>query len=295
MVKKKKKERSWQRYPHIPLLTSLKPNPRILLGQRLFWTEKKDGECVTIWMDDKKEIQLSSRNQVKAASDIQNRVKHSEDYPKVIALLKENPQFQIYVESCKKGRSVTGIETYERDMLFLFDILDMETEKFLPYVNVHQHAYHHKIPVVGLYAETRHKTMKDLLKFKNHVLEHCDAVRIEGMVIKAYKVPERFKGWREFEGGLVQAKVKLDVPEPQKRKIAKGEPIYPEMPDSEVFGAISKIEADFGLTGDPKDDMPRIAEYVKEACKEHLFTNPKRKLFSYYEEYKERMMEGKNK
>jgi hypothetical protein len=268
----------------------MKPNPRILLGQRLFWTEKKDGSCITIWLNKNSKIMVSSRNQENASADLQTLVRNCEDFPKVVELLKENPQFIIYVEACRKGRSVTGIENYERNILYVIDIIDKKSAKFLPYVVVHQHAFHHNVPCVKLFAETRHRSMTDLLKFKNHVLEHCEAVRLEGMVIKAYKVPEQFAKWEAFQDGLIQSKVKLDVPEPVKKKIARGEAIYPPMPDNEVYGAISKVEADSGLTGQAKDDMPKIAQEVSKACKEHLFANPKKKLYSYYQDYLERMV-----
>jgi len=206
------------KYPHIPLLISMRPTPRILLGKRLQWTLKEDGECVAIWENEnvynkEKFVQISSRNLLDAKADIVSRVQGSEDYPKVLKLLEEHPQFVLYVEECPKGRSVTGIKTYDRAYLFLFDIYDRSAEQFLPYVAVHQHAFHHKIPVVRLYAETRHRSMKDLLKFKNHVLEHCQAIGEEGMVIKT--LDKKF--------GYVQAKVKLDVPEPKLRKISRGE------------------------------------------------------------------------
>ena len=288
MVRKSKAK--FKRYPHIPLLLSLKPSPRILLGQRLFWTEKKDGSCMALWLDEKSKIRISSRNLEIASVGLQNLVKNCEDYPKLLELLKENPQFIIYVEACRKGRSVTGIENYERNILYVFDIYDKNSAKFLPYVNVHQHAYHHNIPCVKLFAETRHRSMKDLLKFSNHALEYCEAMHIEGMVIKAYKVPETFSEWREFEDGLIQAKVKLDVPEPIKRKISKGEVILPSMPDNEVYGAISKVEADSGLTGEAKHDLPLIAKYVNEECKKHLYKEPKGKLYNYWKDYLERMM-----
>lgn len=254
---------------------------------------------MAIWLKDyhnypqsEKETIISSRKQLKAASDLTALVKRTEEYPKVLKLLEENPQFVIYIEACKKGRSITGIKVYERDILFIFDIYDRSAEKFLPYINVHQHAYHHDIPVVKLYAETRHRSMKDLLKFKNHVLGYCEGVKQEGMVIKAYKVPERFKEWGDFKGGLIQAKVKLDIPEPTKRKIAKGDPIYPPIPENEILGCIDKVWQDIGTEKfmDTSVAMPLIAKEVKEACKQHLFSKPKVKLFSMYEEYKERLI-----
>jgi len=273
----------------------MKPNPRILLGQRLYWTEKKDGSCIAIWLNKKKKVIVSSRNQENASADLQFLVRNSEDFSKIVELLNENPQFVIYVEACRKGRSITGIEFYERNTLFLFDIFDREKKKFLTYVNVHQYAFHYKIPVVKLYAETKHRSMKDLLKFKNHVLEYCESMKIEGMVIKAYKIPEQFKDWHEFDGGLLQAKVKLDIPEPTVRKIAKGEAILPPIPDTEIFGAIDKVWQELGNKKfkDVKIAMPKIAEAVKEECKKHLYSSSSKKLFSFYNEYLERMMNAK--
>jgi len=159
-------------------------------------------------------------------------------------------------------------------------------------VNVHQHAFHHKIPIVKLYAETRHRSMKDLLKYKNHVLEYCHAMGEEGMVIKAYKIPEQFKNWEAFKHGLIQAKVKIDVPEPKKRKISKGLPILPPIPENEIFGAINKAHQELGDEKfmETKLAMPLIAKFVGEECKKHLYSKPQVKLFRLYGEYKERMI-----
>jgi len=202
------------------------------------------------------------------------------EYSQIIQLIKDNPNLVVYAELCRKGRSVTGIEYYDHTFLIVFDIYDREAGIFLPYINTHQYCFHYDIPIVKLYARTRHRSMKDLFKFRNHVLEYCESIGLEGMVIKTFDKNDKY----------IQAKVKLDVPRPVKEKIAKGEPIYPPIPKNEIMGAIAKVEADFGLTGNPKDDMPRIAEYVKKEMKKHLYSKPKgKKLFEYYREYLERM------
>jgi hypothetical protein len=192
-----------------------------------------------------------------------------------------------YVEECQKGRSVTGIETYDRAYLFLFDILDRSTNEFLNYTFVYQQAFHYGIPVVGLYAETRHRTIKDLLKFANHVFEHCSSVRLEGMVVKAYN-DEKYG-----ERGLLMTKVKIDVPKPKKVKIVSGDPIYPPMPRSEIMGTINKVHQDLGdeKFQDVKIAMPLVAKAISEACKQHLFSSPEKKLFSYYLEYKDERLD----
>lgn len=267
----------------------MKPTPRILLGQRLFWTEKEDGSCMTLWMK-KDKPKISSRNQEDSAQDLKSLVERTPEYPKFVALLEEHPQFHLYIEACKRGRSITGIKVYERDICFLFDILDTGSGKFLPYINVHQHAFHHNIPVVGLWAETRHRSMKDLLKYKNYALKYCEAMKFEGVVIKAYRIPERFRNWHGFDKGMIQAKVKLDIPEPKKRKISKGEPILPRMPENEVMGAIDKVWQELGDNKflEPKTAMPLIAQEVKKAMIEHFFSKPEYKFYFYYNLYIER-------
>jgi len=280
------------KYPHIPNLLTMKPSPRLLLGRKLFWTIKEDGSCIAIWKD-KDIIQISSRNLKIASEDLQNLVKSTEDYKKVLELLKENPNFIVFVEACRKGRSITGITTYDRNILYCFDILDKSSNKFLPYVNVYQHCYHYDIPIVELYAETRHRSMKDLLKFKNHVLEHCNAIKKEGMVIKAYSIPKDIQAYyQEYRKGLLQAKVKLDIPEPTKRKISKGEVILPEIPYSDIMGAIDKVWQEIGTEKfkDKSIAMPLVAKYVNEECKKHLYSFPKKKLFLYYLEYLEKQL-----
>lgn len=277
-------------YPRIPHLLMLKPTPRILLGRRLFWTEKKDGSNIAIWMNNNQQLMISSRNQEFASQDLQTLVKSTEEYSKVLELLKENPQFIVYVEACLKGRSITGAELYDKNCLFVFDIYDRESKKFLPFVNTHQRCYHHNIPIVQIYAETRHRSMKDLLKFRNHVLKYCKDMELEGMVIKPrrpYITTKKFG----FDLGYVQAKVKLDIPEPKKRKIVKGEPIYPPIPTNEILGAIDKAWQELGNYAfrDVRQAMPLIARLVSEECKNHLYSNPIKKLFTYYKEYLERL------
>jgi len=236
-------------------------------------------------------IRVSSRNLEVASSDLQALVTRTEEFGKIVSLLKENPTFVIYVEACRKGRSVTGAEEYDKDQLILFDIYDHSTEKFLPYNNAHQHAYHHNIPIVKLYAETRHRSMKDLLKFKNYALAFCKEAGLEGMVIKPRMTKIISK--EGYDLGYVQAKVKLDIPEPKKRKIASGEPIYPPIPENEILGAIDKVWQELGTEKflDVKIAMPAIAVAVGKAQREHLYSKPKgNSLFKYWQEYCERLV-----
>lgn len=292
----RKKELKFERYAHIPILSGGRLC-KTLLGKRLVWTIKEDGENVTIWLkrhtsaskitrllvdtktNKKYDVMISSRNQELASTDIQNRVINTPEYSMIVFLLSENPTYRVVVEECRKGRSITGIKTYDRDQLFVIDIFDTVTMSYLPYTLMYQTCYHIGLQTVKLYSETRHRTITDLLKYKNHILEYCDSItdgkqKEEGMVVRAF----------DDDGAYLQAKVKLDIPEPVEEKIREGKVIYPQIPVGEIMTAISKVEADFGLTGKPKDDMPRIAKQVGQDCKEHMWSS-RGNLFQYYQEY----------
>jgi len=264
-------------YPEIQNWEVFRPTLRMFLGKNIDWTYKEDGSNIAIWLEEEK-IHIASRHQEKASQDLVDLVLRTEEYQKIVELLKENPTFVVYVEACRKGRSVTGARLYERDQLFLFDICDSRSGEFLPYTNAYQHAYHHGIQTVKLYAQTRHKTIKDLRKFCCHLLDVEKAEGLEGMVGKAHY---------GIKDDYLQLKVKVDIPRPVIRKIAKGNPIYPEIPEAEILGAVDKAWQDLGNEKfkDVKTAMPLIAEYVKEECKKHLYSSPTKKLFAYYQDY----------
>jgi len=196
MTVKKRKVVKFERYEHIPILQTGRL-VRSLLGKRLVWTIKEDGENVTIWLKKTRrqakngnyDVKISSRNLEEASKDIQNKVMNTIEFSNILKMLGDNPMFRVVAEECRKGKSVTGIKSYDHDQLFVIDIYDTAQEAYLPYTAMYQQCYHYNIPTVKYYAETRHRTIKDLLKFKNHVLEYCDSTcegktKEEGMVCK---------------------------------------------------------------------------------------------------------------
>lgn len=296
LKRKRPKELPWQRYQSIALLASNARLRRSILGLYLQWTIKEDGENVTIWMKKKKyvkgssslytglitiprgfEVKVSSHNQEDASADITGRTQGCPEYQKILKLIVDNPTYRVVVEECKKGRSVTNVKDYPRAILYVVDIFDAAINNYLPYTLVYQTCYHYDIPVVALFATTRHKTIRDLNAYIGHVLEHCIAVKEEGMVVKAFNKANEY----------IQGKVKVDTPKPTETKIREGPPKFPQIPESEIMGAISHVEADFGLTGNPKDDMPRVAKAVSEECRKHFYSS-RGNLFQFYQDYMER-------
>jgi hypothetical protein len=228
----------------------------------------------------KQEVVISSHNQEIAATDIQSYVRKSPQYETILKLLKDFPMYRIVCEECTKGPSITGIKTYVEDILFVVDIYNTAEQKFLSYTQVYQTCYHYGLPVVTLYAVTRHRTIKDLIKFAHHVLEYCNTVKDygkdEGMVLKTF----------DEDGEYMMAKVKLDIPRPIVERIHEGPPILPQIPECDIMGAISHVEADYGLDGTPKHDMPLVAKAVAEECRKHCYSS-RGNLFQFYQEYME--------
>jgi hypothetical protein len=293
--KKEPKNVPWEHYQHIPILVSNAKLRRMLLGKRLSFTIKHDGENVTIWKKKKKysagyEFIISSHNQEVASVDIQSRVKKDclQDYEKILALIEANPTFRVVAEECAKGASVTGIRQYPRAILYVVDIFDTSIMNFLPYTIVYQYCYHYGIPVVELYATTRHRTIKDLVKFSNHVLEYCNTEKEygkdEGMVIKTFGE----------DGEYIQAKIKLDIPRPIVERIRDGPPILPQIPENEIYGAIDHAYQELGKEKfqEIRLAMPLVAKMVGEECRKHLYSS-RGNLFKYYKEFLERYVNRK--
>lgn len=121
--------------------------------------------------------------------------------------------------------------------------------------------------------------MQTVIGEKHQMKEKCKCPYCKSHNVKTYS---------EY----IMAKVKLDVPEPTKRRIQKGEPILPPISDNEILNEIDKIWQDLG-TKDFKDvskAMPLIAQRVGKECKRELYSKPKTKLFHLYKEYLERMV-----
>jgi len=274
----------FRKYPHIDNLETLKAYEiKNFLNRTTYWEIKEDGSNLGFWIDDKGKNRISSRKLENASIDLVNSAKSSEEYEKIFSLLKENPFLIVYAELCRKGRSITGIKTYDRTKLIVFDIFNTKENRFLKYEEILELTKKYQIPIVKLFSKNNHKTIKDILKYKNYVLGHCKVIEEEGMVAKTF-----------VNNKMFLTKVKVDIPERTKKKISKKIPILPQIPDSEIFGCIDKAWQELGNEKfrDKKLAMPLIAKYVKESCKEHLYSNIKN-LFPYYLQYCERMMNKK--
>jgi len=281
---------TWIKYPSIPRVVN---EARTLVRKNLWWTLKEDGSNISIW-NNSKDIAISSRNLKTASTDLVSLVKSTSEYEKVINLIHDFPKFQCFTEACREGRSITGAKLYKKPSLFLFDIFNLKTLRFLPFDTVMELGWNYGIPVVGLFKITNHPNIKDLLKFRNYALDHCRAIDMEGMVVKTNpnKVihPKYNPEFLPPVKAYVLAKAKIDILSQTVKKIARGEIIYPEIKENEVMGAIDKVWQDIGTEKfkDKRLAMPLVAKSVSEECKKHKCSLPSTKLYHFYLLYIER-------
>lgn len=273
-------------YPELNRIALLYPSPQILLGEEIYWTEKRDGSQLRIAMVGG-EVQIATHHQDEASTQFKGYFKMTEQAAAIEELLKDsnglcsNPvaNFNIgavvFGELLSKGKSPARFEYHEKMEFVIFDIWSQRDERFLPYNNVYQYAYHYSLPVVECWAMTKHTDLESLYSYRDKMLELAKEKGREGVVLKNYH-------------SQIFAKEKLDTPTIQRTEIDDGAVRLPRLPDSEVLGAIAKVHTDLGETFmDKRVAMPTIAKYVSEEQDKHLCSKPINNLFSYYQKYLE--------
>jgi len=268
------------RYPELTNLINLRPNPEIILGKEIFWQEKRDGSNLGVFLDDNNEVHLRSRNMDEASADFYtlfNSTKEAENVKELLISQKTEwgDDSVIFGELLAKGKSPTRKEHHEDNSFVVFDIWSSKMDGFLSYVLVHQHCYHFKLPVVELYGTCSYLRLKSLLKFRDKMLITAEAKGREGVVGKTYAGNVRDIFFKE----------KLDTPKLEKfpRVIEEGKVELPTLPDSEILGALNKVQVDIGFEKfkDVSVAMPLFAKYVSDECRKHNCVN-RNKLFDYY-------------
>lgn len=276
------------RYPELNRISLLYPSPQILLGQEIYWTEKRDGSQLRIALIEG-EIKIATHHQEEAAQEFQKYFNQTEQAAGVREFLKDsnglgdNPACNfdigavVFGELLSKGKSPARFEYHDKYEFIIFDIWARREERFLSYNSLYQQAYHYSLPVVECWAMTRHTDLESLYLYRDEMLVLAKEKGREGIVLKNYH-------------DQIFAKEKLDIPIIPRVKIEQGEPRNPELPNSEVMGAIAKAHADLGESfRDKKVAMPLIARYVSEEQKKHQCSKPAQNLFSYYQEYIEEL------
>ncbi len=157
----------WQRYVDLEPVKRLKNEGREFLGERVCVTEKRDGQNISIWLQETNidvgtgnimKVKVSSHNLEEADDKLVSRFKSTPEYDKAVLLLNDefneyNNNLILYGELLLTT-SPTRIEPRRKNIHWiLFDIYDEDQNRFLGYNEIYQKAYHYKIPVVRLLHE----------------------------------------------------------------------------------------------------------------------------------------------
>jgi hypothetical protein len=268
-------------YPEMNRIDNQRPNPHILLGKEIIFQEKRDGTNIGCYLDENDELQLRTRNTLKAEKDFYTLFNSIDGLrQKITDLLFDarnwKNEYVVFGELMRTGTSYTKSERRNEPEFVVFDIWSNKGSNFMPYILAHQHAHHFNLSFVEVVGKCISVELDHLYDFKYKMLEWAKEHEREGVVGKIYGDEPIF------------FKEKLDTPKMEKipTEIQEGKIVLPELPDSEVNGAIEKVIADIGFDNfrNIKVAMPKIAEYVGIECKKHNCRSPSKKLIFYYNE-----------
>lgn len=264
---------TWKKYYDLEPIRRLRNEGRELLGKTLTITEKRDGENVSIWLNESNEPEISSHNLVTASDDIIVRFKATNEYKKALALLKaESKYHRAYVLYGELLFAVgpTRIEPRRKWIHWvLFDIWDCEEKRYLSYTQLYQTAYHYRIPVVRNICVFVPTCMEELNQQIAQMLKWCKHHRREGIVGKDYENQVFFKE-------------KIDLP--KLPKIPHHPQVqYPLMPEEKIIRALQHAYDDVGAENwkNVKIAMPIVARHFETEAKEHNFATP-RNMYQLY-------------
>jgi len=266
----------WKKYVDLEPIKRLRNEGRELLGKQIHVTEKRDGENVSVWLDEVDTVHISSHNLEVADKDIATRLQNTPEYMKIVELLyDEKHQWHndciVYGELLKTV-SPTRIEPRRKHVHWiLFDIYSITEEKYLPYTLVYQKGYHFKIPVVRLIAISMFTNMDELDRYIQVWMGWCRRHRREGVVGKCYSDNIFFKE-------------KVDLPDkPKLDRVQQSSINYPVMPEETIIRALKHAFDEVGESNwkNVKITMPIVAKHISNEAREHNYSTPKN-FYAYY-------------
>lgn len=266
----------WRKYYELEATRNLKNEGREFLGNLICVQEKRDGENVSMWLDDDDGLRVSSHNLEEASKDIISRLYKTPEYDKALALLEDerinyNNNYILYGELLKTV-SPTRIEPKRKTIHWiLFDIFDCNSGRYLDYTLVFQKAYHFKIPVVKMVGEFVPLSPEELSTKIEEYKKWCKKHRREGIVIKDYH-------------NQIFAKEKIDLPKRDKiKKVSREQINYPSMPEEKILRALQHALDIVGEENwkDKSKSMPQVALQMATEAREHNFSVP-RNIYEIY-------------
>lgn len=273
--------RSVPKYPHVEYLEHIRPDPHLVLGRRIDWTLKEDGSNCGIYLNEKDEMIVRSRNTDACDDAMLESFKRTGLYEAAEESLFSARQwgmdYVIFGELMTRGRSPTRIKIYDKDDFKVFDIFTetpIGDSEYMNYVRMVQECNHAGLPFVEHLGASISKSMDHLNDKISELMTLCRETRQEGVVGKLYDLGIFFKAKTDTPP------MKLFIPDEEDGKV-----ILPPLADSDLFGAIEKVRESTGNEAflDKRLVMPMIARAVSEECASHYRSKPLTGLFEAYQ------------
>jgi hypothetical protein len=261
----------------------LDPEQRIpiserIIGKTIYWEIKRDGTNLKVFLDAAGQINVGTRGMTYAEPGTRNKFMAMPVQTTIYRALQDayacNVDLVIFGELLMKGKSPARFELHEQDEFLVFDIWNDTIKEWMRADKRHDYCMRYGIPEVDTCAITYGWMNYDL----NKILQERDAFLVqmkergyEGVVGKVYL------------GAYVNFFKEKNEKPPRVKNVATDQDQTPELPDSEIYGAIDKAKADLGTSQflDIKFAMPVIAKYVAHECEKHG-CKCTRKLSSFY-------------
>jgi hypothetical protein len=279
------------KYPDFTGIESYVLNKKVPIGVKLFgspivWQKKEDGENTGIYLDDFGDIQVRSRNTKKVADDIRQRFLNlpcAQPVRDMLVKVKQaNPDAEVVLfgEMLLKGKSPKQIDLRDETRFIAFDLMVSTIKRDPPFMKwpmFKSLCVTYGIPVIQFVEETTVNSLDELMVVRERLLAKCRENRWEGVVGKVYIDNDH--------GSFINiVKEKTEIPKVKAPEDPANQ--LPELPDSEITGAIEKALFEMGQAefSDTKTAMPKIAALVRDQCVKHKCRPPGDRTYRLYRE-----------
>ena len=181
-----------------------------VVDSQVYWEPKRDGSNITLLLHDG-EILIYTRNQL-ANPDIQIEVKRLYKPFKegINKLLTINPQYNIYCELLRKGKSPARFEVNEEASLIAFDIFDTIKEQYIKPEAKYNIFRCYGIPYLEYVYISKSESIGEFEKLIDKMIDKAkDQGGPEGYVAK---------WWQDCDTYMVKVKVEHKYNKPQAKK-----------------------------------------------------------------------------
>jgi hypothetical protein len=286
------------KYPDLDRLSSIYPSPTVLVGRTIIAQEKRDGSNVGLYLDENGDLQIRTREMIRADQsiyacfkDIMHASEQSSLYDTIRAILFHAADFGeryvIFGELLMKGKSPARFEIHDANDFVVFDIYEANERKdFMPYDVMKEVCDHWFLQTPKVYGTSTPADFKDLLKWKDEMFAISQEENREGVVFKTYAT-------EQVPYTVMFKERKTKAPKPPKEKKLDAGPQLPDLDEGEVRGAVFKVLTDIGPDRfrDVKEAMPMVVKYINHEAEKHT-CKPPRNPYDYYKERLEEMMRG---